>query len=291
MALFSVVLVLTSAIIHASWNLVVRSRGANQILLRVPLIIALLGLGPALWQELFSKPFSPFVWLLLILTSIFQSFYYLGLLRGYEQGDFTLVYPIVRALPVLFIALFDVVRGNEPTPSAWLGMVLVSIGCLLVPHTSFRHLPLAVYRNRTMFWVVLAAFGTVGYSAVDKIAAEVMAPGAATAGRYFVYESALTFFLLWGVLRLQGLPTGLDQLRSDWRWSTLAAIGVFVSYWLILWTYQINAQASTIVAMRQFSIVIGTVAGSLLLHEPARHLRITAATMITLGVIAIAISR
>lgn len=291
MALFSLVLVFTSAIIHASWNLVVRSRGANQMLLRVPLVIAILGLGPALWQEWFGEAFSPFVWLLVGLTSVFQSFYYIGLLRGYEQGDFTLVYPIVRALPVLFIALFDVVRGNYPTPGAWVGMVLVSLGCLVIPHTSFRHLQLAVYRNRTMLWVLLAAFGTVGYSAVDKMAAEAMAPGAATAGRYYVYESAITFLMLWSVLRLQGLPTGLDQLRSDWRWSTLAAIGVFSSYWLILWAYQINAHASTIVAMRQFSIVIGAVAGSLLFKEPARHLRITAAAMITLGVILIAVSR
>jgi drug/metabolite transporter (DMT)-like permease len=291
MALFTLVLVLTSAVIHASWNLVVRSRGANQMLLRVPLMIALLGLGPALWQEWSGEAFSPFVWLMLLLTSIFQGFYYLGLLRGYEQGDFTLVYPIVRALPVLFIAVFDVLRGNYPAPGAWLGMVLVSLGCLLIPHTSFRKLQVAVYRNRTMLWVLLAALGTVGYTAVDKVAAEAMAPGAATAGRYYVYESAITFLMLWIVLRLKGLPTGLEQLRSDWRWSTLAAIGVFSSYWLILWAYQINAEASTIVAMRQLSIVIGAVAGSLLFHEAARHLRIVAAAMISLGVILIALSR
>ncbi|MBX3014947.1 MAG: EamA family transporter [Caldilineaceae bacterium] len=289
MALFSLILVLTSALIHASWNLVVRSRGANQMLLRVPLLIALFGLGPALWLEWQGEHFSLWVWFLLFLTSIFQGFYYLGLLRGYESGEFTLVYPIVRALPVLFIALFDVIRGNQPTPQAWLGMGFVSIGCLLIPHTSLRHLHWQVYRTRVMFWVLLAALGTVGYSAVDKVAAESMTPGALTAGRYYVYESAFTFVLLWCVLRWQGLPTGLEQLRKDWRWSTVAAIGVFTSYWLILWAYQINTQASTIVAMRQFSIVIGTVAGALLFKEPARHLRITAAVMITLGVVLIAI--
>jgi len=291
MALFSLVLVFTSAIIHASWNLIVRSRGANQMLLRVPLLIALLGAGPALWLEWNGAHFSPFVWLLLFLTSIFQGFYYMGLLRGYEDGDFTMVYPIIRALPVLFIALFDAARGNQPSPVAWLGMGLVSLGCLVIPHTSFRNLRLAVYRTRAMAWVLLAALGTVGYTAVDKLAAEAMAPGAATAAHYYIYESAITFLLLWLVLRLQRLPTGLTQLRTDWRWSTVAALGVFTSYWLILWAYQINAQASTIVAMRQFSIVIGAVGGALLFQEPARHLRITAAAMITLGVFLIAASK
>lgn len=290
MAIFSVVLVFTSAIIHASWNLVVRSRGANGMLLRVPLLIAILGLPLVVWTEWVGEPFSLFVWAMLILTSVFQSFYYMGLLRGYEHGDFTMVYPIVRALPVLFIALFDALRGNQPAPLAWLGMVLVSLGCLVIPHTSFRNLQLAVYRNRTMLWVLLAAVGTVGYSVVDKLAAEEMAPGASMAARYYIYESAITFLMLGGTLRLLGLPTGLEQLRTDWRWSAVAAIGVFTSYWLILWAYQINAQASYIVAMRQFSIVIGAVAGSLLFREPARHLRITAAAMITLGVILIAAS-
>jgi drug/metabolite transporter (DMT)-like permease len=284
-------LVFTSAIIHASWNLMVRARGANQMLLRVPLIITIIGLLPALWLEWTTQPFSPFVWAMLVLTSIFQSFYYMGLLRGYEHGDFTMVYPVVRALPVLFIALFDTVRGNEPPPAAWLGMVLVSLGCLVVPHTSFRNLQLTAYRNRAVGWVLLAAIGTVGYSAVDKLAAEQMTPGAATAGRYFVYESAFTFLILWITLRIQKLPTGLEKLRSDWPWSTLAAIGVFSSYWLILWAYQISAQASTIIAMRQISIVIGAVAGALLFQEPARHLRITAAAMITLGVILIAATK
>ncbi|MEZ4728539.1 MAG: EamA family transporter [Caldilineaceae bacterium] len=118
-----------------------------------------------------------------------------------------------------------------------------------------------------MLWVLLAAFGTVGYSAVDKVAAELLPPEAATAAPRFVYESAITFLLLWALLYVQRLPTGLAQLRSDWRWSALAALGVFTSYWLILWAYQTAEQASYIVAMRQLSIVIGTVVGSLIFHE------------------------
>ena len=175
--------------------------------------------------------------------------------------------------------------------SAWLGMALVSLGCLVIPHTSLRKLRWAVYRNRTMVWVLLAALGTVGYSAIDKLAAEAMTQGAATAAHYYIYESTLTFLMLWAMLRWQGRPTGLAQIHSDWRWSCLAACGVFTSYWLILWAYQITVQASYIVAIRQISIVMGAVAGALLFQEPARHLRITAAAMITFGVILIAVSR
>ncbi|HMN15510.1 MAG TPA: hypothetical protein PKD55_24605, partial [Bellilinea sp.] len=74
------------------------------------------------------------------------------------------------------------------------------------------------------------------------------------------------------------------------RWAALAGGFIFAAYWLILWAYQINPYGSYIVALRQFSIVIGVVAALLLFHEPAARLRIAAAVIIALGVAAIAIA-
>jgi drug/metabolite transporter (DMT)-like permease len=291
MSLFSITLVLISAIIHASWNLLVRTRSTGQLLLRIPLLIAIIGLAPALWQEWSGDSFSPFVWQMLALTAIFQSLYYWGLLRGYQQADFSMVYSIVRALPMMFIAVFDALRGNQPTAAAWSGMALVSIGCLAIPHTSLRNWRIADYGKPAMFWVLLAALGAVGYSTVDKLAAEAITPGALTAARYYIYESGLTALFLWGMLRWLRQPTGLKDWHNNWPWALTAAVGVFLSYWLILWVYQVNAQASYVVAIRQFSIVIGAIAGVILFREPAPGLRIAAASTITLGVLLIAWSR
>src|SRR5690606_5071820 len=110
--------------------------------------------------------------MLLAITGIFQSLYFFGLSRGYSSGDFTVVYPVARALPVLILALVDVARGHAPSAWGWLGMFLVVAGCLLSPLQSPRAIRLDRYVNATGGWVLVTALAGVGYSVVDKLAAE-----------------------------------------------------------------------------------------------------------------------
>jgi drug/metabolite transporter (DMT)-like permease len=90
-----------------------------------------------------------------------------------------------------------------------------------------------------------------------------------------------------GTLRL---PGGGGQ-PTNWPRTLLVGVLLFGAYALVLWAYQLSVHTSYVVAMRQFSIVIGVVAGSLLFHEPAPRLRIAAAITITLGGICIALAR
>lgn len=282
-------LALSSATVHAGWNLLARARGAGNPLLRVPLVTTVLGIIPAILLQHWLVPFSAQVWLLLALSGIFQAWYHTGLTFGYRSGDFTLVYPLARALPVLAIALVDVVRGRAPTPVAWLGMVLVVVGCAVIPHTSLRTLRLSAYRNRALPWIIITALATVGYSTVDKLAAEQIAVGPVGAATYYIWQMAFTVLPLLLLLRLLRHPTGLEEWRGGWMWPAVVALGVFASYWLILWAYQVSDRVSYVVALRQFSIVIGVVLGALLFKEPARGLRIGASLVIIAGMILIAV--
>lgn len=287
-------LVFLSTILHASWNLLAHARRNDQTLfLRAALVTGLVGLGPVLWSEWTgSNRFPPMVWLLLVITGLFQGLYFLGLTRGYGSGDFTVVYPVARALPVLILALVDAGRGQIPSALGWLGIALVTGGCLLSPLESLREVHWRRYANATGFWILVTAAGGVGYSLVDKLAAEQLAPGAWSAACYGLMETLITVFYLWPLLRLTGGPLGPapGSWGVRWRWAALAGGFIFAAYWLILWAYQISPYVSYIVALRQFSIVIGVVAATLLFHEPAARLRIAAAVVIALGVAAIAIA-
>jgi uncharacterized membrane protein len=57
----------------------------------------------------------------------------------------------------------------------------------------------------------------------------------------------------------------------------------------MLWAYQLSAIASYLVGLRQVSIVIGVVLAIWIFHEPALKLRISAACLITAGVICISL--
>jgi drug/metabolite transporter (DMT)-like permease len=288
MSLFAIMLVLLSATIHAGWNLLAHSRQVNgNLFFLLHLITAIVGFLPVLIAELTGTSFPLSVWGLLILSGMFQALYFLGLTMGYRYGNFTVVYPVARALPVLFLAVVDISRNRVPSLLGWLGILLVTIGCLLAPLQSLRKITISAYWNRTTVWIIVIMCGTVGYTTVGKVAAELLPSGAGTAARYGVLEATFTLPFLWLFLKWVGEPINKLEKLADWKWASIFALLIFCSYWLMLWAYQISPYISYLTALRQFSIVIGVVTASFIFKEPAPILRISAAIMITLGIFCI----
>ena len=62
---------------------------------------------------------------------------------------------------------------------------------------------------------------------------------------------------------------------------------IYTAYGLVLWAYQLSWQISYVVALRQFSIVIGVAIGVLFLGEAAPAPRIAGAVVIVAGVAAL----
>ena len=304
-------LVLLSTLLHASWNLLAKhGSGAPALFPRVLLAIAVPGVLFGLLGEWRAAPLLPEIWPFLLVTGAFQAAYYLGLTLGYRAGDLSLVYPLVRALPVLLVGVFDVLRGHVPGGAGWLGLALVLCGCLLVAMpararrgdaggTAADAAPRR-WHGAAVGWAAVAALGTVGYTVADKLAADAIAAagsaGAGAAFRYGCWEFAVStawFLPLLAVVDRKRKP------HREWRPAAhtpspvrlplivLIAALMYVTYALVLWAYQLSWQTSYVVALRQFSIVVGVVGGALLLGEAARTLRVTGAVVIVTGVAAI----
>ena len=289
MELFPLTLTFLSTGLHAGWNLLARSQRRPDFFLRLLLLIAAIALAPTVIAEFNSDPLFPTVWRQLIFAGCFQSIYYLGLSRGYMSGDFTVVYPLSRAAPVLVIAILDIARGEAPTFFGGLGLILTAMGCVLAPLTSLNDFALTRYWNKTSLCIALAAIGTIGYTAADSGAAKLLSPGPIAAIRYQVFEISIAMVAYAAILFVLHTPIRVKGSWSDWRPVGLAAAGLFVSYALILWAYQFNTQASYILAIRQFSIVLGVAAATILFREPAARFRMVATLLITAGVVCISL--
>lgn len=291
MTLPALLLIFLSTGIHAGWNLFAHSRRSDQSLfLRTAIVTMCVGVLPVVYAEWMRTPFPPQVWGLLVLTGIFQALYFLGITLGYRVGNFTVVYPVARALPVLILALVDVARGNPPTALGWMGIVLVTLGCVLAPLESIRAAQLGNYINRTGGFILMIALATVGYTIVDKVALESLPIGLESAVRYGVWQVIFTSPFLFFALWFADGKVQLDREWSSWRRAAVVALSIAAAYWLILWAYQLIPHASYVVAMRQLSIVLGVVGGALLLKESAAGLRIAAALLIVSGVACIALA-
>jgi len=291
MTAFVLLLIFISTMMHAAWNLMARKQRAETTFFhRMNVWMVTIGLGPFVVSEIMTHSLSGRAWLCLIGSGICCGVYFFFLARAYESSDFTIVYPVARALPVLFVALADVLRSKAITPAAWVGMFLVAAGCFLVPLHRFSEFKLGRYFHRAGALMLLCALGGVGYSVIDKIGAEFVtaspAAGPATAARYcymFFALGAVVFALL---CRLA--PANQQSTATvGWKTPLLGAIFNFGSYWLILWVFQLTLRASYVVAFRQLSIIIGVVLAFALFKERGLAVRLTGALLITAGLVLI----
>lgn len=290
MSILPVGLTLLSAFTHASWNfLATKSHETDQLLHSGTLIIAI-GLIPAIIIGFLGAPFPIQVWINIPISGAFLAIYYFGLIQGYRTGEFTVVYPIARALPVLIIALSDILRGYPPTTLGWAGVFLVAIGLFISPLDSVSGFSLSAYKKKATLWAILAAIGITGYSFIDSLSADMMQPGVSSALRYFIFQTFFSIVIYFLILRSQPAPIHWAKGWVNWRRPAIIAVLVTCGYTLVILAYQLTTETSYVVALRQFSIVIGVLMAAILLREAVPKLRILAASIITSGVFIIALA-
>lgn len=289
MTLAAIILVLISTFMHATWNLLARKQWSEMAFIsRMLVFIMSIGMVPFAIGEILHPSITARGWLLAGCSGVFGATYLYSLAKAYHLSDFTVVYPVARALPVLLVGLGDVVRGRYLTGMAWTGLILVASGCVIIPLDSFKKISLKYYMHRSMLWMLLAATGTVGYSVFDKIASEIISSGPGSAMKY-----CYLFFSFSGIVfhTIRHL-TGTENQKINQVSSKVAFFGsgcFFGAYWLVLWAFQMGRHASYVVAFRQFSIIIGVALAFVIYKERGVLVRIAGAVLITTGLIIVGI--
>jgi drug/metabolite transporter (DMT)-like permease len=249
------------------------------LLLTVPGALALIGAG-----LLLPHSFPARAWLCVVPSGIICGLYFRFLALAYGSSDFTVVYPVARALPVLMVAGIDVARGHYPTATGWLAMVMVVAGCALAPQRSYRDLDLRHYTGRAILWMLLTAATIAGFSMLDKLAAETVRRGPGSAAIYcgLWHVCACATYLLLGAVFGRG---GRTPQAVGWAMPAAAALLGLASYTLVLWAYQLSPHTGYLLALRQFSIVIGVLAAFRLYREEGLAVRLPATAAIVAGLV------
>src|SRR5688572_24436854 len=162
-------LILLSAVIHATWNALVKSESGD----RLVTFALVMGVGSVI-----GLMFAPFVavpraeaWPWLITSVIIHMFYYFFLLQAYAHGDLSFVYPIARGLGPLLVALFSgALLSEHLSLREAVGVVLVSIG---IAGVAFGHgLPRGL-DFRAAGFAALTGLTIAGYTVTDGSGARI----------------------------------------------------------------------------------------------------------------------
>lgn len=270
-------ILLFAALLHASWNAIVKASGDK--------MYAAIGVsGSAALIALVMLPFAPQPALVsapyLLASCALQVVYTVLVAKTYQVSDMSQTYPLMRGTAPLLVALVSVlILGDSLSTIAWGGIAVI---CLSILGMAFN----GRSQSRKGIWLALLNSGFIaGYTLVDGTGVRI----AGSALGYTLWTFFLNGFclLLWAMLaRRQEVSR---YLVANWKKGLPGGIGTMGSYGLALWAMT-QAPLAVVAALRETSILFGAVIAFVLLKEKVAGLRIVAACGIAAGAILLRIS-
>jgi drug/metabolite transporter (DMT)-like permease len=269
--------VLFGAACHAGWNAFLKVK------LEPFSAIALI----AIMSALVVLPVVPFLgvpvreaWPWIAASVAFHLGYFIALTEAYRIGDMGQVYPIARGSAPLMTALVStLVVGEAIGLRGWLGVVILTAGVFLLSLRGGRNVH---FEKRAVLFALATAVTICGYSVVDGI-------GARTAQNAHVYTVWL--FLADGLLLLllvlwrRGRPVIADY-AGFWKIGLIGGALSLAAYWIAIWAMTV-APIALVAALRETSVLFGSLIAVVALKEPLHRARIVAALMIVAGLVLI----
>ncbi len=268
-------LVLCAAVMHASWNAIVKSdsdRLASFAL--VMLVGGFLGLALA---PLVGIP-DPASWPFLLASMAVHVVYYFALLRAYALGDLSHVYPIARGLGPTLVAIFSgVLIGEYLSWRETGGVVLVSLG--IAGLALARGIPTEDERRATIM-AVFTGVTIAAYTVIDAM-------GARASGNALGYIAWLNILEAPWVFAYACWRRGgaiVPYIRTQWRRGAIGGAIAATGYGIAIWATSVSPVAH-ISALRETSVLFAALIGTFLLGESFGRRRVAAAVVMVAGLL------
>jgi drug/metabolite transporter (DMT)-like permease len=280
MPLGAIGLLLVSAALHTTWNLLLKSGHEKYMATWWAMLIGSLLFLPVLF---FTGLPTHVTWLLMFISAFVEAAYFVILAYAYEDSEFSLVYPLARGAAPALIALWSVLFLHEHlTAGGTFGLVTIVVGLMVVGGSGAFRLGGKPNWRGIVPALVLALCISI-YTVIDGAAVKLTTPFAYAALIYFVSAAYMTPY----IVRKHGwIRLGAEFRQNGWR---LAAIGALIvtAYLMALWAYRIST-VSYSGAIREVGVVMGALAGWRLLGEKLGGWRVVGAVVIFGGILIIA---
>jgi drug/metabolite transporter (DMT)-like permease len=277
-------LVLSAAVIHATWNAMAKGARDPMAMLWWAGVLSSLVLAPPSLYVLARDGFSPRALPFVVATVILHSMYFFSLGKAYQTGDFSVVYPMARGMGVALVPMGAYYFFDERLSRLGiLGIALIGLGIFVLHWRRGAWSEDALLRPGTG-WAIATGLCIATYSLVDKVGVSHINP--------LPYLWAMMLGSC--VSLLPAVRARPGSMAREWRENRLAVLlsGVLSpgGYLLVLFAFRLS-KAGYVVAGREVSIVISALIGSILLKEGRLPQRLLGAAVVALGVVCVALAR
>jgi drug/metabolite transporter (DMT)-like permease len=269
-------LVLLSALMHATWNLVVKA--SPDRLLDTAGLAASGSLLAACLLPFFPLP-APASLPWLGVTVFIHVAYFLALIETYRHADLSMAYPLMRGTAPVLVALSAPFIGEALPGPLLLGIALIGLGIMLPAWVGHRRGALA---TAGLGYALGMACIIALYTLVDGI-------GVRLAGNAVSYTLWLFFLDGWGILAVAlyfRRRAVVVHLRRRWLAALAGAVLTTGSYGIVLWAMTV-ASIPAVAALRETSVIFAAVLGAVVLKERMGRWRIAGAILVAAGAVSI----
>jgi drug/metabolite transporter (DMT)-like permease len=271
-------LVLLAALLHASWNALTKAGGDP--LISVTIITATGGVC-ALPLMIWLPPPGPETWKWLVASACIHYVYQLALVRMYQLGDLSQVYPIARGLAPLGVACLAAIGAGEYLePLQLIGLALasvaiVSLGIGRVSGQSTR---------RAVGMALLTAILIGSYTYTDARGVRSVASAEYFIGWSFFLGSVPIVLTTLVVRRADGLAAFRRLGAQAIGGGLMATIGYAIALWALS-----RAPMASVASLRESSVLFAAILGTRLLGESFGRRRVVSALLLAVGLVLVQI--
>ena len=286
MSLYVLVLVLTAAVLHATWNLLAKkTKGQIPFIWLQYVASNILYLPILYWQikqghTIYSQPLLWFS----VSSAVLHLAYFIILQKGYRNADLSVVYPIARGSGPLVSFVAAILFLNEPLKAgAVIGLLLIIAGVLVITGLSFKKENNSKIMTGITYGLLTGLFiGLYSFNDTIGIKKYALSPLILT----FATNIFSTILLMPFVLKQK---IELKREIKQHKWIIIAvAILSPAAYILVLEALK-TAPLSVVAPARETSIILGVLMGSRVFNEEDGRRRLIASVLILGGIVALSL--
>lgn len=275
-------IIVFSAMMHAGWNFFTKRSTANKIaVLWLGWIIAGIFTFPIAYFTSDFTNASPDWVIYFIATCVTHACYLYMLGHSYSIGEMSLIYPISRGCGIFITVLVVTILGVDQISSGGLlGVIVLASGIIMIALKSAKDLE----KQEAIKAAAKVGICVSMYSVVDKLSVAKI-PVAFYMSVMFMLSPVILIPIMFKQLKAQTIVV----LQRHKTTSALIGLVSYFTYLLVLYAMK-NSPAAYVVALREMSIVFGSLLGIWLLKEEKSARKLAGILIIMIGAILIKIS-
>ena len=270
--------ILSGAICHVTWNILLKKSVDKVLFTRAFTLVASIFFIPILF---FVDPLAPEAYSFFIITLVIHTLYKFFLCRVYDNSELSYGYPLARGTPSLLVLFVTpLIFSDDLTVNNIFSVLVLCLGIILLIFADSRFKKI---NFKGLSYALLVALMIAIYTIVDALGSR-----ASDAIIYLIYYFAFDgiIFNVLAIFFLKNSNLTLSFFKKYLKEILISAVLASYSYFPAVYGFTV-AKVATVASLRETSILFASLYGVFILKEKIGILGVISSCLIFIGVILI----